>query len=113
MTPDRIAQDAARKSDRLSDVTARLHAAGQRHIDSLVRKLDAMDRLRETLSYKATLARGYAVVRGGGEVLTTKAAAEQASGLEVEFADGRLKLGGGKAAPKKAPGKPPQQGSLF
>ncbi|MBY5933063.1 exodeoxyribonuclease VII large subunit [Tateyamaria omphalii] len=112
LTPARIAQDAARKSDRLYDVTTRLHAAGQRQVDSLQRKLDAMDRLRETLSYKATLARGYAVVRGDGGVLTTKAAAEQASGLEIEFADGRLKLGGGKTATKKA-AKTPEQGSLF
>ncbi|APX11088.1 exodeoxyribonuclease VII large subunit [Tateyamaria omphalii] len=112
LTPARIAQDAARKSERLTDVTARLHAAGQRQVDSLQRKLDAMDRLRETLSYKATLARGYAVVRGEGGVLTTKAQAEQASGLEVEFADGRLKLGGGKATARKA-AKTPEQGSLF
>ncbi|MEL7133139.1 MAG: exodeoxyribonuclease VII large subunit, partial [Pseudomonadota bacterium] len=96
LTPDRIAQDQARKFDRLSDVTARLQAAGQRHLNSLHRKLDAMDRLRETLSYKATLARGYAVVRGGGDVLTTRVAAERASGLEIEFVDGRLKLGGAK-----------------
>ncbi|WP_147103864.1 exodeoxyribonuclease VII large subunit [Tateyamaria sp. syn59] len=112
LTPARIAQDAARKSERLQDVTTRLQAAGQRQVDGLQRKLDAMDRLRETLSYKATLARGYAVVRGGGEVLTTKAQAEQASGLEIEFADGRLKLGGGKTAVKKA-AKTPEQGSLF
>ncbi|MEM8654875.1 MAG: exodeoxyribonuclease VII large subunit [Pseudomonadota bacterium] len=113
LTPARIAQDAKRKTERLSDVAARLQAAGTRQIVSLQRKLDAMDRLRETLSYKATLARGYAVVRGGGEVLTTKAAAEQASGLEIEFADGRLKLGGGKSSGKKAAGKSPEQGSLF
>ena len=113
LTPTRIAQDTARKAERLTDVTARLQAAGQRQLDGLQRKLDAMDRLRETLSYKATLARGYAVVRGGGEVLTTKAEAEQASGLEIEFADGRMKLGGGKTLPKKTGTKPPEQGSLF
>ena len=61
-----------------------------------------MDRLRETLSYKATLARGYAVVRGGGEIVTTKASAENAAALEIEFSDGRLKLGGGGAAPRKS-----------
>ncbi|WP_299656788.1 exodeoxyribonuclease VII large subunit [uncultured Tateyamaria sp.] len=113
LTPARIAQDTTRKSERLADVTTRMQAAGQRQLQTLHRKLDAMDRLRETLSYKATLARGYAVVRGGGEVLTTKADAEHASGLEIEFVDGRLKLGGGKATGKKGAGKPPEQGSLF
>ncbi|MEX0311261.1 MAG: exodeoxyribonuclease VII large subunit [Tateyamaria sp.] len=113
LSPHRITQDTARKSERLSDVTARLAAAGQRQIDTLRRKLDAMDRLRETLSYKATLARGYAVVRGGGEVVTTKAAAETATALEIEFMDGRLSLGGGKAPAKKPKTKTPEQGSLF
>lgn len=112
LAPSRIAQDTARKADRLADVATRMQAAGQRQLDGLQRKLDAMDRLRETLSYKATLARGYAVVRGGGAVLTTKAEAEQASGLEIEFADGRLKLGSAKPA-KRAGAKPPEQGSLF
>ncbi|WP_299705166.1 exodeoxyribonuclease VII large subunit [uncultured Tateyamaria sp.] len=113
LTPTRIGQDAARKSERLRDATARMQAAGQRQLEGLHRKLAAMDRLRETLSYKATLARGYAVVRGEGQILTSRAAAEQASGLEIEFADGRMKLGGGKSTAQKSATKPPEQGSLF
>ena len=35
-------------------------------------RADALDRLRETLGYRATLERGYAVVRSGDAVLTTK-----------------------------------------
>ena len=96
---------------RFEETMARLAAAGTRQIDKTRDQLESMDRLRETLSYKATLARGYAVVRGGGEVVTTKGAAEQAGALEIEFADGRLKLGG--TSPKKARPKPPEQGSLF
>jgi len=94
-----------------------------------------MDRLRETLGYKATLKRGYAVVRGDGAVVTTREAAAHAAALEIEFADGRLDLanGGGGAgtddtprAPSKPASKPakktaqkspksdpPDQGSLF
>ena len=68
--------------------------------------------LRNRRMVEPLLARGYAVVRGGGEIVTTKAAAEQASGLEIEFADGRLKLGGGGTT-RKAKTKPPEQGSLF
>jgi exodeoxyribonuclease VII large subunit len=97
---------------RLSETVTRLSAAGTRRIATARDRLDSMDRLRETLSYKATLARGYAVVRGGGEVVTTKLAAQQAGSLEIEFSDGRLKLGG-SSAPKKPKAKPPEQGDLF
>jgi exodeoxyribonuclease VII large subunit len=64
-----------------------------------------------TLGYAETLRRGYAVVRGDGAVVTTKAGAEKAAALEIEFADGRLALGG-KARARKADGGP-EQGSLF
>jgi exodeoxyribonuclease VII large subunit len=78
-----------------------------------------LDRLRETLGYKATLKRGYAVVRGDGAVVTTSAAAGKATALEIEFADGRFALGDKAKAPEKSDAapkpkrKPPEQGSLF
>ncbi|MEP1586395.1 MAG: exodeoxyribonuclease VII large subunit [Tateyamaria sp.] len=109
--PRLLMQDVEQAKVRLGTVSSRLQAVGTRQITELRARLEAMDRLRETLSYKATLARGYAVVRGGGEIVTTKADAEAASGLEIEFSDGKLKLGGG--ATKKAKAKPPEQGSLF
>ena len=99
-------------ADRYASVVDRLRVLSTAHVEQLRHKLESMDRLRETLSYKATLARGYAVVRGSGEIVTTKAAAATATGLEIEFADGRLRVGGAPA-PRKAPGKPPEQGSLF
>jgi exodeoxyribonuclease VII large subunit len=91
-------------------------------------RLDAQERLLKTLGYKATLERGYAVVRGDGALVTTKDAAQAAAALEIEFSDGRLAVGGGGApenpsqasdpAPKpkpapKAKKTPPEQGSLF
>jgi exodeoxyribonuclease VII large subunit len=126
-----IARETARQRDRLDGLTRRLSDAGQRQLRSLAERLESADRLRETLSYKATLARGYAVVRdGSGGVLTTRAAAAEAAGLEIEFADGALKIGGGgkpaarRAAPRKSstppdttadtpPDTTPEQGSLF
>jgi exodeoxyribonuclease VII large subunit len=51
------------------------------------------------------------VVRGDGHVVTSKAAAEAASTLELQFADGRLSLG--KSAPKKPKSGAAEQGSLF
>jgi exodeoxyribonuclease VII large subunit len=77
------------------------------------RQLAALDRLRETLGYKATLERGYAVVRSEGQVITGKAAAEQSGALEIEFHDGRYRIGGAKPARKADKPKPPEQGSLF
>ncbi|MEL7098796.1 MAG: exodeoxyribonuclease VII large subunit [Pseudomonadota bacterium] len=110
--PARLASQNTVAQERLSRAATALAKTGTSQVKALRQKLEAMDRLRETLSYKATLARGYAVVRGDGAVVTTKRAAEAASGLEIEFADGRLKLGGRKS-PAKATAKTPEQGSLF
>ncbi|MFP4449451.1 MAG: exodeoxyribonuclease VII large subunit, partial [Rhodosalinus sp.] len=56
--------------------------------------------------------RGYAVVRGDGAVLTRKSQAEQARALEIEFADGRLAVGGRTRKPARGD-EPPEQGELF
>ncbi len=74
-------------------------------------RLDALERMRQSLGYTETLKRGYAVVRGDGAVVTSKAGAARARRLEIEFADGRLKLGTAGRA-RKTPGSP-EQGSLF
>lgn len=94
----------------------RLSDVGRRQVNGWRDALRALDRLRETLGYKATLNRGYAVMRGDGEVVTTRKAAQGAEMLEVEFADGRLELGAGSTRPRSAkkPVPPkPEQGSLF
>lgn len=86
------------------------------------------ERLRRSLGYRETLARGFAVVRAGARVLTTQAAAAAAPALEIEFQDGRLPVqpqggaaGGAPPAPS-APAKPAKplpkagdtgQGQLF
>jgi exodeoxyribonuclease VII large subunit len=70
-----------------------------------------LDRMRQTLGYEATLARGYAVVRGDGAVVTGVKAAENATALEIQFADGRMVVGG--KAKKPTPKAPPEQGSLL
>jgi len=112
LNPAKLAQDTARARKELYSLATQMRSSGARQIAGLRQRLEAMDRLRETLSYKATLARGYAVVRGGGEIVTTKAEAQTASGLEIEFADGRLRLGGASSG-RKSSTKPPEQGSLF
>lgn len=111
--PDALVQDQTRKSAEYQRLTARLSTIGTRQIKNWHDQIAALERLRETLSYKATLARGYAVVRGDGAVVTGAKAAQKAQDLEIEFADGKVSLGA-KPAPARKPKDPPKdQGSLF
>lgn len=105
------ARDIARDRDRLLALNARLQAAPARRLADLAKRLEQTDRTRLTLGYRETLKRGFAVVRGDGHVVTTKAAAERSAGLEVEFADGKLVLGA--RAIKRGKTEGGEQGSLF
>jgi exodeoxyribonuclease VII large subunit len=112
----RMLGEAARKTGDgrrdLLRLSERLEAAPRQRLARLTDRLEALDRTRATLGYAATLKRGYAVVRGDGVVLTSKAGAEKALALEIEFQDGRLLVGG--RAGKKARGDGESgQGSLF
>jgi exodeoxyribonuclease VII large subunit len=87
--------------------------------------LDGLERLRRTLGYKETLGRGYAVIRAGEEVLTSRARAAGHAAMEIEFVDGRLGVTPTGATPKAVSKKAPpakgpdektpggSQGSLF
>jgi len=110
-----LADRVARQGDALTNLSRRLATAGQTQIDRLRRQLDGLERQREILGYKATLARGYAVVRSGDDLVTTKDAAAKAKSLEIEFQDGVFEVGEqvSKPARKLAKPKPPEQGSLF
>lgn len=90
LRPDVLHTRVTRNAERLETVLRRLSDRASRQQAERQARLEALDRLRETLGYVETLKRGYAVVRGDGAVVTGKAAAEQAKALEVEFADGRL-----------------------
>jgi exodeoxyribonuclease VII large subunit len=109
--PARLATELAARSTSLAALSRRMSQAGQGQIARWQGRMEAAGRLVETLSYKATLERGYAVVRSEGAVLTRKAQARDARVLEIEFADGRLEIGG-KPSAKTRP-DPPEQGSLF
>ncbi len=97
----------------VSAMAQRVADAGQQRVNAARNKIEAMDRLRLTLGYEATLSRGYAVVRGDGDVVTTKKAAGKAQELEIQFADGRIVVGSKAAPARKAAPKPTDQGSLF
>jgi len=112
----RLIADSARRTTegrrRLADLSARLDTAPAKRIAAFAQRLEALDRTRQTLGYSQTLARGYAVVRADGAVVTTRDQAGRAGALEIEFHDGRLAVGG-RGSPKKGGPNPREQGSLF
>lgn len=90
---DVIDMKVQRQAERLEGLLRRLSDRATRQHHERAAKLEALDRLRETLGYVETLRRGYAVVRGDGAVVTCIDAAKAAKSLEVEFADGRVAVG--------------------
>ena len=108
-----ILREVATCRERLTALGRRMDDAQAVRLRDRRAALEALARLGETLGYRETLRRGYAVVRGDGQVVTTRAAAEEATGLEIEFADGTLRLGGGSSPRKPGKAPPPGQGSLF
>jgi exodeoxyribonuclease VII large subunit len=112
----RMRGDAARRTGegraRLVGLAARLDAAPLQRFQRLTDRLEALDRTRATLGYHQTLKRGYAVVRGEGRLITTKAGAEGAQALEIEFQEGRVTVAGRAGRRPKGGGKE-DQGSLF
>jgi exodeoxyribonuclease VII large subunit len=99
--------------ERLESRNARLVSAAVTQTQRQRSRLDALDRMRETLGYRETLKRGYAVVRGDGDVVTTAKAAKAATSLEIEFADGKMKPAGKQVPKAKTKAPAPDQGSLF
>ncbi|MGC1506590.1 MAG: exodeoxyribonuclease VII large subunit [Sulfitobacter sp.] len=112
--PAALVRDRAAKAEAFAKLAVRISEAGARQTQGWRQRLAGLERLRETMSYKATLARGYAVVRGDGAVVTNTIAAGKSAVLEIEFADGRMTVGT-KAAPsrKKITPEAPEQGSLL
>ena len=118
-----VAERMRRGRETLDALTRRLSRGAQAQIAGWQGRIAASERLLSSLGYQATLARGYAVVRGGGALVTSRQAAAGLAALEIEFADGRLGVrpepGGdppeapAPSRPRKAPKPPPDQGSLF
>lgn len=127
LRPGLLARATQSERERVRALAQRLSRAGETQMKALRTEVETLERMRNSLGYHETLRRGYAVVRDGAQVVTSKQGAAEAGSLELEFHDGRLALGdlrtkaagGGvagsdKPAPrqKKKP-KPPEQGQLF
>jgi exodeoxyribonuclease VII large subunit len=121
ITPERVLMDIARKREAQAALAQRLDRAARQNFEALRTRLDAQARMLDTLSYQATLQRGYAVVRSEDDALVTaRSDAARAALLEIEFADGKLQVRPDGAAPRPTPKPrgggstpPPEQGSLF
>lgn len=103
-----VQRELTSQREALTRLGQRLDAAQGQRIERQRQSLVAAGRQLEILSYKATLERGYAVVRAGGEVVTSQAVAARSGPLQIEFADGVLDLD--KAPPGSKEG---DQGSLL
>ncbi|MEM9263641.1 MAG: exodeoxyribonuclease VII large subunit, partial [Pseudomonadota bacterium] len=78
-----------RGTDRLKETTARLKSLATGTIQNAASQFDKAQQLIETLSYKKTLARGFAIVRSEKNALVTSVAGATAAGnLAITFADG-------------------------
>jgi len=106
-----VAREAGRSREGLNALALRLRDVATGQMRRWQDQVQSLERLRLSLGYEETLKRGYAVVRGDGNVVTGKAAAEAATALEIQFHDGRVKLGGKPARKSKSGGG--DQGSLF
>ncbi|MCH2095157.1 MAG: exodeoxyribonuclease VII large subunit, partial [Rhodobacteraceae bacterium] len=112
ITAQLIDQKRERGQERLVALGRRLSDSGSHQLATWSSRLTALDRLRLSLGYVATLDRGFAVVRSGTEIVTSKAQADRVPALEIEFKDGRYKLGGAGGKKSTSVDKP-EQGSLF
>jgi len=116
LAPVRLASALRRDRQRLDEVSARFARQAVQGVAQRRERLAGLERLRQTLGYTETLKRGYAVVRAGASVVTTRAKAAGHARLEVEFSDGTLGVlaESGPARVKQRSGKDePGQGSLF
>lgn len=93
-----VREQVRQESRDLDRISMRMATAIEARLARLAGRLRALERTRATLGYKATLARGYAIIRSGKSVLTRAEEARLAESLEIEFQDGRIDVTGATAA---------------
>ncbi len=113
LRPELLETGVARRRERLAGTVHRFAIVARTGLERERKRLAALERMRLGLGYTETLKRGYAVVRADGRVVTDSVSARAAAALEIEFADGRLRVRGGAGASAKKPKDAPEQGSLF
>jgi len=114
-------RDTQRRRGEVTGFEKRLRLAMETRMKRHRQQWQGAAKLLDSLSYKRVLARGYAVVRQGEEIISKAATLKPDVPVTIEFADGRIPLATSGEAPPPAPAprpskpKPPGggQGSLF
>ncbi len=115
LRPEPLRARLARDRDRLDAATGRLVSVARGRRDAMRARLDALERLRTSLGYEETLARGFAMVTDGDALVTDAAAARAAGRVTIRFAgndavEAAIDAPRTRARPVRPP---PGQGSLF
>jgi len=124
LTPIRLKQQITIGGERLAGLSERMDRAYAIRLTKSRDRLDALEKLLKSLSYKDVLARGYALVRDDkGQPVRSAGAVSSGDALSIEFADGTIDAvaASGSAGPARKPKKPAateskkptSQGSLF
>jgi len=114
----RIKAEITRATAPLATLSSRAQTALQTRLARARETLGALDRTRQTLGYRETLARGFAVLRATDGTLITRAeTARTAPRFTIELRDGSLTAAPLAPEPTRAqpraPKQTPGQGSLF
>ena len=89
LAPAPLLQSARRQHERVRDLTHRMQLSARRRVGDLKQRLAASAKLMDTLSYRATLERGFALVSKTGKGLIERGAEiKPGDKLELTFADG-------------------------
>ncbi len=102
-----------RQREALTVLAPRLNSAMAQGLKSKGDRVEALERVRRSVGYVETLKRGYAVVRDGEAIVTSATQAGSAAALELEFRDGRVRIGDQSKKPAQKSTKPPEQGTLL
>ncbi len=119
LTPQTLVRKCQADRQRFERAAVALSRVAIARQSGLHQRLRALERMRQTLGYRETLGRGYAVVRNeSGAVITTEKAAAAAATFEVQFSDGSVRVSPYERSKKHNPPKtkldsPDDQGRLF
>lgn len=111
---DRLVRSTSGGRDRLDTAARRMDRAFGQTIERARERVARADRLRETLGYRATLQRGFVLVRDQeGDVVRSAGKLAVGGVYDLEFADGHAEVMRTGDKPGKARSRPVKQGDLF
>lgn len=124
LATQRLAEALSRHRQRVAELEARAQQAANRHVRDCMTRLEGTARLLETLGHRATLARGFALVRdGAGRLIRNARSAGPGDELAITLADGDVRAtvtestaaesSARPAKPRAAKPRPQGQGDLF